>query len=204
MQARPTPLRASLSNSSRCVHHQVAAAAVAEDDHGGRVVQGLRVLRPALVDDRLGLGHVLLDALGQQQAAGMVLVLGIAVAGTAGDEDDLLLGVGLHGVVVLELLEPHVAELHLHGRAGVDLQGDDAVLAGHRVFIDHFAHQVAVDLLDDAVSPGGDVVLVPVAVLDELGQFGRVAEALDLAACRPCRSSTFSPRPARPPRKFSP
>ena len=111
----------------------------------------------------------------------MVLVLGIAVAGTAGEEDDLLLGIGFHGVVVLELLEAHVAELHLHGLAGMDLQGDDAVLAGHRVFIDQFAHQVAVDLLDDAVSAGGDVVLVPVAVLDELGQFGRVAEALDLA-----------------------
>ena len=147
----------------------------------GRVVQGMRILRPALVDDRLGLGHILLDALGQQQAAGVVLVLGIAVAGTAGEEDDLLLGVGLHGVVVLELLEAHVAELHLHRRAGVDLQGDDAVLAGHLVLVDQFAHQVAVDLLDDVVALGGDVVLVPVAVLDELGQFGRVGEAFDLA-----------------------
>ncbi len=62
----------------------------------------------------------------------------------------------------------------------MDLQGDDAVLAGHLVFIDQFAHQVPVDLLDDAVSLGGDVVLVPVAVLDELAQFGRVGEAFDL------------------------
>ena len=73
------------------VHHEVTAAAVAVHDHGGRVVQGMRILRPALVDDRLGLGNIFPDALGQQQAAGMVLVLGIAVAGTAGEEDDLLL-----------------------------------------------------------------------------------------------------------------
>ena len=162
------------------LHQDVPAAAVAKHHHGGRVVQCMGILRPALVDDRLGLGHILLDALGQEQAAGMVLVLGVAVAGTAGEEHDLLLGVGFHQVVVLEFPETDVAELDLHGRAGVDLQSDDAVLAGHLVFIDQFAHQVPVDLLDDAVSLGGDVVLVPVAVLDELGQFGRVAEAFDL------------------------
>ena len=49
------------------LHDQVSVSAVAEHDHGGRVVQGLRILRPALVDDRLGPGHVLPDALGQSR-----------------------------------------------------------------------------------------------------------------------------------------
>ena len=43
----------------------------------------------------------------------------------------------------------------------------------------NFAHQVAVDLLRDAIAAGGDVVLVPAALLDELGQFVRTGELFD-------------------------
>ena len=78
-----------------------------------------------------------------------------------------------------EQLQPHVAELHLHRRTGVDLQGDDAVLAGDRVLVGHLAHQLPVDLLDNVVSAGDDVVLVPTVSLDDLGEFAAVAELLD-------------------------
>ena len=37
------------------IHHEMTFAAVAVHDHGGCVVQGMRILGPALVDDRLGL-----------------------------------------------------------------------------------------------------------------------------------------------------
>ena len=60
----------------------------------------------------------------------------------------------------------------------MDLQGDDAVFAGDRVFVGQLAHQLAVDLLGDVVPLRDNVVLVPFVRLDDFGQVGGIAELL--------------------------
>ena len=183
------------------LHGRMSAAAVGEDDDRGGAVQNAGVLRPAVLDDdRLDRQLALVEALGQQHAAGVVLVAGVAVAGAAGDEDDLLLAGGLglgghgqrrfdghdrrgrrgRGVGFGHLLDADVAEKDLHRRPGVELQGDDAVRARDLVFIGQFAHQVPVDRLRDLVPFGDDAILVPVLLLDELGQLLAVGELLGL------------------------
>ena len=103
---------------------------------------------------------------------------GVAVAPAAGDQDDLL-AFRLH-TGRLQTLEHDVAELDFHRRAGVELQGHDAARAAHRrVLVGHFAHHPPVDLLDHVISPGDDVVLVPVLLLDDGGQLLRVARLAD-------------------------
>ena len=69
----------------------VPIAAVAEDDDGGGPVEGVLVLRPLmLVDLAIDAGHVFVEGFGQEHVAGVLLVLGEAVARLAGEEDDLL------------------------------------------------------------------------------------------------------------------
>ena len=66
------------------------------------------------------------------------------------------------------------------GVAGVNLQREDAVhLPLLRIVVGHVDHQLAVDLLDEVIAVGDDVVLVPVVLLDGLRQFVGVAELLD-------------------------
>ena len=62
------------------LQHEMPLAAVAVNHDARRVVQHRGIAGPALDDDRLCLRHVLVDAFGQQQAAGAMLVLGVAVA----------------------------------------------------------------------------------------------------------------------------
>ena len=55
--------------------------AVGKHDDAGGVVEDVRILGPAVFDDdRVHLGDVLVEFAGQQQAAGAVLVLSVAVA----------------------------------------------------------------------------------------------------------------------------
>ena len=69
--------------------HRMAAAAVHEEDQGLGAVEDRLVLRPAAGDhDGLDAGH-LGQALAQQLAAGVELVVAGSVAGMAGDQDDL-------------------------------------------------------------------------------------------------------------------
>src|SRR5690606_5406288 len=101
-----------------------------------------RVLRPAAgVDFRLHWQPARIERLCEQQASGTVLVGAIAVAGLAGDERDLLdlrpgrsvlrLGPGRDVPALFgdEPFQADVAELHLHRRPGVQLQGEDSLLA---------------------------------------------------------------------------
>ena len=66
-------------------------------------------------------------------------------------------------------LQHHVLELHGHaGRAFVQLQGDDAGLGGVLlVVIRDVGGLVAVDEVLEVVALGDDLVVVPVAGLDE-------------------------------------
>ena len=80
--------------------------------------------------------------LGQQQAAGVVLVRAVAVARLAGDEDDSLgllprsIAAGLAAALgfvgslgaAAKLLDPEIAELHRHRRPGVQLQGEEPLV----------------------------------------------------------------------------
>ena len=72
------------------------------------------------------------------------------------------------------LLQPDIAELHLHGISDVNLQREDAHHPPFlRIVVGHVDHQPAVDLLDEVVSAGDDLVLVPLAAFDGVGQFAR-------------------------------
>ncbi len=91
----PVPFLASSSTSFLCAQRHVPAAAVAIHHDGAGAVENLFVLGPAVVDHfDLQVGHGLLEQPGQKVAAGVVLVGAVTVAGIAGNEDDLLFGVG--------------------------------------------------------------------------------------------------------------
>ena len=86
----------------------------------------------------------------------------VAVAGRAGHHHDFLAAVGQP-----RALEPDVLELHLHRRAGVQLQGQDAAggpLVG--LVVDDLGRHLAVDLVDQVIALGDDLVFVPVFLLD--------------------------------------
>ena len=164
-------------------HQRMALSAVGKHDHAGRVVEDVRILRPALHDDRVHLRHILVEVAGQQQAAGVVLVLSVAVARVSGDEHDFLLLAGRFrgaGGRAGDLLELDVLELHLHHVAGVKLQCDDPRVAAHgRVLVVALAGEDAVDPLLHVIAAAGDVVGVPVFVLDVLEDLVRVADRAD-------------------------
>ena len=70
----------------------MAGPAVGEDDDAVGVVEDVRILRPAVLDDHsMNLRHVFVEVVGQQQAAGAVFMLSIAVARVPGDKYDFLL-----------------------------------------------------------------------------------------------------------------
>ena len=153
MQASPAPRRILSPISSKYGMIGLSLVAVGKDDDRVGVFQRLGVPRPMAVvrggdlvaDDGLQFRQPLGKALGQQQAAGVILVLGVGVAGRAGQEHDLLLGgaalarIGRRG----QRPEPDVAELDLHRLAGVELQGEDAVPPRHAVLVGQLAHQLA-------------------------------------------------------------
>src|SRR5687768_5147427 len=71
------------------------------------------------------------------------------------------------GTAMLLLCQLDLLELNRHRRAGVDLQGEDALLGGvPGVLVDHFAHRDAVDLVDEVIALGDDGVLVPVVLFN--------------------------------------
>ena len=101
---------------------RMSASAIGIADHGIGIVQGSRVLRPApeVHGGQHFIAEIFVQALGQQHASGAVFVLAGTVAGVAREEDDFL------HVGERQALQLHVFKLHLHGRSGVDLQGEDA------------------------------------------------------------------------------
>ncbi len=68
---------------------RVAAAAVHEEDDGPCAVEHGLVLRPTPGDEHRVDARDLLEGLDEQLAPGVELVVARAVAGTAGDDDDL-------------------------------------------------------------------------------------------------------------------
>ena len=162
------------------LQHRVTVAAISEEEDRVGVVEGGRVGRPA-AGVRLGdelrewlPGEVVVEALLGEQGAGTMLVLAGGVARPAGHEHQLLAAVG-----ELQPLEPDVLELHLHRRADVQLQGKNALhgpLVG--LLVERLRHQLAVDEVLELRTSGHDPVLVPVALLDHLLKFGRVADRL--------------------------
>jgi hypothetical protein len=72
----------------------VPAAAVAVHDDGRRAVEVVLFLRPALDDDGLDAKVAVVQALGEQVAAGEVVVGAEPVTGAAGQQEDLLLRAG--------------------------------------------------------------------------------------------------------------
>ncbi len=92
-----------------------------------------------------------------------MLVGSVAMTLVASQKEDLFL------VARLQLAQPDIAELDLHGRALVQLQGDQARLkAVLRIFIKFRDHH-AVDQLDALIAAGDDVILVP-AIHVNVGQ----------------------------------
>ena len=108
----------------------------------------------------------------RQMGTGVVLVHAGRVAGTARDVDNLF------HIAEGETLQADVAELDLHGRSGVELQGEESgAAAGVGVVVGDLGHHRAVDLTDDLVALGDDAVGVPIVLLDDLGELSRIAEA---------------------------
>jgi hypothetical protein len=77
----------------------VTVAAIAIDDDGRGVVERLGIVRPVVfVDFAIDAGNVFVQGFCQEHVAGVLLVLGVAVTGLAGEEDDFFAG-GEIGVV---------------------------------------------------------------------------------------------------------
>ena len=88
---QPDTLLHELSIWSRCGSIGFFAPPSAKTTIAAGAVEELRVCRPAVaMNHGFDVGQALRSAGRQQQAAGVVFVLGIAVAGRPGDEDDLL------------------------------------------------------------------------------------------------------------------
>lgn len=83
---------------------------------------------------------------------------------------------------LVQLLDQNIADLHDHGRAAVELEGDEAGGAGvFFVVVDDVAHEDAVDLLLQVVALGDDVHFVPFrSVLDLIGELLRVSYVFHL------------------------
>jgi len=140
-----------------------------------------------------------------QDAVGRVLMVGIAVAGTAGNEDDLRLTALFRGSRRRrQLLELNVAELHFHRRAGMKLEREDALETPQlRIVVRDVDHQLAVDELLEVVALGDDMIRVPIAVLDLF--FNSAASPIVSTTCGLWSApiSTFWPRWATMPRPRS-
>ncbi len=103
------------------------ATAVRGDDDFRYPLQRRRIFRPTLGDRRLQAGNIIIEALGQQDAIRVVLVLGIAMAAAAGDEQDLLRGACVGGRSRRQRQEQHEAADH-HG-------AEKASIRFHRGFL---------------------------------------------------------------------
>ena len=144
-------------------HHHVPATTIAIHDDAIGPLKDARIFRPAAQRDfRLIFRHRRLELFGQQQAARVVLMRAVAVAGLAGDEDDLfpILGLGsstagplllvffLFLFRIAELLDADVLELHGHRRAGVKLQGEQPFRSTTLwIVVDQVHRRDAVELL---------------------------------------------------------
>jgi len=153
---------------------RMPGATVRLNDDSVGVLKGAEVAWPAVV---IGGDEDFVSVQGieeplREMGTGVVLVHPGGVAGTARDVDDLFhLAEG-------ETLQAEVAELDLHGRSGVELQGKESgAAAGVGVVVGDLGHHRAVDLADDLVALGDDPVGVPIVLLDDLGEFGGIAEA---------------------------
>ena len=71
-----------------------------------------------------------------------------------------------------QFLQADVAELHLHGRARMDLEGQNAFETPPLVVVvGHVGHHTAVDLVYEVVSAGDNSVAFPLALFNTIEQF---------------------------------
>ena len=153
------------------LQHRMPTAAVGEEKDGVGVVEGGRIGRPAA---GVGGRHELrpfcpcfegsVEAFLGEHRARPMLVLARAVARLARQQNQLL-----PAIRQLQSLEVDVFELHLHRRAGVQLQGEDAL--GRpltHLLVDRLRHQLAVDEVLELRPARDDPQVVPFALLDLL------------------------------------
>ncbi len=100
-----------------------------------------------------------------------MLVVTVAVAGRAGQKDDLF------SILELRTFHLDVLELDHHWRAGVQLQRQNT---GHItlgfVVVDDLSGDLAVDFQNDLVAVGDDMIFVPVILFDIVHQGISIAE----------------------------
>src|SRR5947208_2974052 len=69
---------------------------------------------------------------------------------------------------VSQLFQAEIAEFDLHRRADVHLHAEETVVAAAvRVVVDDYAHDVAVENVDQGVAARDQVNLVPIVLLNE-------------------------------------